>query len=362
MHFAITIALLAIVLHAVEVHATGPYKSLGDLFEGQLANLSDHGPDDTDLGGQDFFYCCNLAVNRSLEIVDGDVQFKPSQTFLVGNISSFMSYQYPCTAAYNGSDNGPAQVTIPYSWCRDNCNGWRKTSVDRQSDWIQPLVAFIVPTVVFCFSIPRRRSLGIPESVSPDTSLFTFPGNLTMLYKLPLAALIVLLDAVQWLVACIVMAGPMLLAGIFEAVLDARIMNYLRSSSHLSPRRKAHLLLIVLIGNLDEHPAWEHSKRVLSSLEDGIDGSEKEVIQDVDPAEEPKEALKDEPSEASPGKLKFPEQGRHSPVAFRIVKRQLTSLLESQTAFGTAVGIGVFFFASSFFYSITEIKNNFGDA
>jgi len=229
MYFQPNFAAIGAVLLSQHAYATGPYHSLRDLFQGQLANLASTPDGNPAIGGQDFGLCCNLAVNQSLEIVNGNVEFTPGQTFLHGNISTFLDYQYPCTAVYNGSQGDQPQVTIPYSWCRDHCNGWARTQTSDPSDWVEPFVAFILPTVVFCFTIPRRRAFVIPAKFFPDGGIFVFPENLTLLYKLPLAACIVLLDTIQWVITCVVMSGPMLLSGVLEVQLDSRIMSYLRS-------------------------------------------------------------------------------------------------------------------------------------
>lgn len=367
-----TLAVVFGLLTWCHAQSEGPYKSLGDLFDGELANITRQLPGNPALGGQDFGRCCDLAVNESLEIVNGHVQYKPGQTVIQDPISIFLSHQYPCTAWYNGSDEGGPQVLITYSWCRDNCNGWAKTETSIQSDWLEPFVGFILPTVVFCFAIPRRKAFVTPSAIFPGAGLLAFPQNLTLLYKLPLAALVIIFDTVQWVVVCIVMAGPMLLAGVFEAVIDARIMGYLRSHGHrLNPQRRAHLLLVVLIGNLDVDPAWKHSTELLDVLADShaATGADEQGHRAASPLE--KAELKVSSTENGHGDLGNKAEIAHktptipstssSSVAAQTVKRRLVSLLESPTPFGTAVGIGVLFFSTSFFYSINQIQDSYGD-
>lgn len=327
-----------------QVKATGPYKSLGDLFDGQLARLAPDAPRNARLGGQDFKRCCSLALNQSLRIVDGYPEYVPGQTFLHGDIASLLAHQYPCGAAYNGSSGGPTQVTVPYSWCRANCDGWALSRTEKDGDWLESYVTFILPSLVFCFSIPRRRALAIPESLSLGAGDLGWRGYLALLYKVPLACLILFIDTVQLVVMCIVMAGPMLLAGTYETVLDARILAYLRSNNEIGPRIRAHLLLVVLIGNLDEHKAWDESVQWLNSfhIDDSRPGSATSRPEDTSTIGKMSEA----PTHQTIGRLR---QG-------------LVDLLDSQSPFGTTLGIGVTFFSLCFLYSISQIRAHWGQS
>lgn len=241
-----------------------------------------------------------------------------------------------------------------------------------ESNWIKPLIGYILPTIVFCFSIPRRRAIHIPSSLFPSAKLFVCPENLTLLYKLPAAVFLTILDTLLWVIACIVLSGPMLLSGFLELMLDARLLQFLSSRRNLDVKTRAHLLLIALIGNLDEDPAWEHSKMLVSLL---VDDSN---LGDTSPNES------SAPPAQNGGKSKVewssPEQGptfrangnfgsnfhgslqQGFSVQLEIFKLRLISLLEAQSSFATSVGIGVIFYASSFFYGIGDIKRSYGDA
>ncbi|KAF3912442.1 hypothetical protein ABW20_dc0102800 [Dactylellina cionopaga] len=181
-----------------------------------------------------------------------------------------------------------------------------------------------------------------------------------------------------WLITCVAMAGPMLLSGTLELILDSRLLEYLRvSRDKLTIRQRAHLLLIILIGNLDEDPAWSISKRVVSELP-------------YDPGEKVANRKAINPSVASPGAAFFakdpfntsnnlaaPSQlptsitssssnvsqnDAQTRVYIFAMKNKLKALLQSQNDFSTAVGLGIFFYASSFFYSIGDVQRNYGDA
>jgi hypothetical protein len=90
-----------------------------------------------------------------------------------------------------------------------------------------------------------------------------------LLYKVPLASLIVAIDTNVWLITIVTMAGPMLLSGIYEAVLDIRTLTFVRNRSRwnsMTVRSWAHLLLAALLGNLDLNPAWDHATAAVFNL------------------------------------------------------------------------------------------------
>jgi len=346
---------------------TGPYHSLGDIFEGQLANFSEKLDLNPSWGQQDFYQCCLLATNQSLEIDNGYLEFVAGQTALHGNISSLLSYQFPCTASYNGSEGDQPQVTITYSWCHQNCGGWAKTTTSRRSDWLEPLLAFILPTLTFCFIIPRRRAIAVPGRLYPSNRLLGFPGNLTLLYKLPATAVLLTVDSVGWVAASIVMAGPMMLSGCLEILLDSRVLSYLETDAEIdgvNVRQRAQLLLVILVGNLDQDFAWRTCVNLLQRLPP----SNPKVTRRLFPPATAGSA----PSFKSNTPVKQPSVKTSSEKAsqtaahpdtsgLNIFKTKLTSMLESQPRFGASVGIAVIFYTTSFFYSIEQIKDNYGD-
>lgn len=68
------------------------------------------------------------------------------------------------------------------------------------------------------------------------------------------AGLIVLLDTTIWLSMCFAFAGPMILGGLYEAVLDNRILEFLREkiqNQRLTLDMRCRCLMLILIGNLD---------------------------------------------------------------------------------------------------------------
>ena len=134
-------------------------------------SLHDHRP--LTLGGQDFVHCCNLAVYRSLYDDNGTLNLRNTTgaTTFHTDLDGLRTQGYPCDATYNGNKGGAAQVYITYRFCKSNCSGWQMSKNAKLDQWVNPLVGFIVPAVVFCLAIPRRRKVNLPES------LFDVPLN-----------------------------------------------------------------------------------------------------------------------------------------------------------------------------------------
>lgn len=108
-------------------------------------------------GAQNLDHCCLLAVNDSLSVINGSlIGFKPNQSFIADNFTTFRSKQFPCAASYIGDKNGAPPVTIPYSYCITNCPGWQRSRTSKLNQWVSPFVGFLIPSVVFCLAIPRR--------------------------------------------------------------------------------------------------------------------------------------------------------------------------------------------------------------
>lgn len=68
------------------------------------------------------------------------------------------------------------------------------------------------------------------------------------------AGIVVILDTMIWLSICFALAGPMILGGLYEALLDNRIVEFVhekRRNGNLTLDMRCRLLMLVLIGNLD---------------------------------------------------------------------------------------------------------------
>lgn len=229
----------------------------------QLGDVDRYRPTESPyLGYQNFTWCCVKAVAEALEVESGLLKLRPGYDEWIvvdsGNISDLVRYTdsslFPCTATYvKGNNNGTPIVRVPYEWVVDFCPGWQLNDDTNLNAWLQPLSGFILPAVIFCLSVPRRRKLRVPRALfSPELSrsssyLVVLPGAI-------LAGIMVLIDTIIWLCTCFAFAGPMILSGLYEALLDNRMLDFVREkirNERLTLDMRCRLLMVVLIGNLD---------------------------------------------------------------------------------------------------------------
>lgn len=241
--------------------------TVGDLIP-QLANLSFYAPNSRalQLGGQNFTHCCLRAVNESLAVSNNNnsLAFTNSSFFLPGTSAASLQAatdndQFPCGAEYNGDAAGAPVVQVPYLWCTSQCPGWEISHFSKLSQWIGPLVQFILPSLAFCLNVPRARKLAVPDIVfraRPHDVL----GFATYWLRLLGAMLLMTVDTTVWLSICFAFAGPMLMSAMCEFVLDRKVLEFLRPpagsrsgrrSKPLIPAKlRAQLLLAVVVGNV----------------------------------------------------------------------------------------------------------------
>ena len=233
--------------------AAGHYVTLSDAIP-QLENLTFPSYNPL-LGGMNLTHCCLLAINYSFAIRDGNLilinyTFLSPDTTTSSFLSAVQSGQFPCGATYNGNPAGAPHVSGPYQWTQNICPGWQISQATILQQWIGPLVGFILTSLVFCLSIPRRRKLEVS-----DKMFMPRPGGSWRFLYTPvgflLAASLVTIDTLLWLSLCFAFAGPMILSGVYEAFLDNRILRLLIDEVQLRSDVRARLLFIILVGNLD---------------------------------------------------------------------------------------------------------------
>lgn len=122
------------------------------------------------IGGQNFTWCCTKALADSLTI-DENNTLALTESAPAINLDPIAlqratdAGQFPCGAVYSGEDpNGAPEVTVSYKWLAETCPGWQLSSGDNLNGWLQPLSGFLLPAVVFCLSVPRRRKFHVPRS------------------------------------------------------------------------------------------------------------------------------------------------------------------------------------------------------
>ncbi|KAI0178746.1 hypothetical protein GGR52DRAFT_271009 [Hypoxylon sp. FL1284] len=348
------------------------------IYEPQFASLR-HDPANFNpyVGGQNWTMCCALAVNESLFIENQTLYIRPEQTFFSGTIDSLEAYpRFPCGATYNGSLNVPhQQFWVSYPWCESHCPGWPVTQASNVNKWLKPMISFIFPSLIFCLNIPRRRCLDLPARLFSDKSLDVVT-LLLFAFKVPFASLVITVDIIIWTCVSFSVAGPMLTSGIYEAILDARVLAFLDSrikENTLTVQEKSHSLLSILIGNLDID-AWPSSELFVQDLpsrhagesfiynkSEGASVSSTEQGSAVSPSPLLSPNLSTAPNEMSfvtqqeQGLRTYPQQRKIDSVKWR-----LKSMLNSQLSFGASVAAPVLFYIASFIWSVYEVNEELG--
>jgi hypothetical protein len=349
------------------------YSTLGDVYPA-LANLSSKPPTTLSphLGGRSGPWCCKLALNQSLEIVNGSLAFVPGQTFIRGDLRSLEEFGNPCTRSYTpGKPLDQPQVLVNYDWCVHNCPGWGLTQSDDLSEWARPLISFIAPSAVFSVNIPRRRKIQVPKWLL-IWNVSSIASALAILIKVPVASFLVTFDAIVWLLVVITLAGPMIVSGLYEAMLDMRILRYLDERikvNSMSVRERAHLLLVVLLGNLDMHSAWSDSERLVAPLHNqSFRRKSTGILTNGQPPISPTttNGLRTLSSNTTTNGVRagsLPSLMTTQPPSDDVVnsiKGRLRGMMESQTGFGTAVGAAIVFYSAAFIYAVVEAKSLYG--
>ena len=213
------------------------------------------------------------------------------------------------------------------------------------NQWVSPFVGFLVPAVVFCLAIPRRRQLHVPEILF-DIAL----NEVTTHFRTPFialsAALLVTVDTISWLMIVFALSGPILVSGIYEAWIDARILAFLQekiNNKWLSIAQRSRLLYTVLVGNLDmlTVPRGEDPHETPLKHVDGL-------LQKLEYSEVEDEFLKT-------GKT------RARTKAITKTKTRLRTMLAAQYSFGVTVGAPIIFFCGSFAYTLIDNYSFLGD-
>ena len=201
---------------------------LGPIYKPYLSNLPDSAADfNPALGGLNYDTCCALAINESVFVGNDTLFIRPGQTFFRGTIPDLELFpEFPCFQQYNGSLTGPtSDFLTPYTWCINRCPGWAVTKATNNDAWVMPMGSFILPSLAFCFNVPRRRAINLSKRFFSGTPL-RFTRFLTWSIKLPIASLLVALDMLVWLAVVFTLAGPLLVSGIYEAMLDSKMLDF----------------------------------------------------------------------------------------------------------------------------------------
>lgn len=241
-------------------HAQARNRTIED-FLSAVVGHSEYAPKRwrTAIGGQNFTWCCIQAVVESLTVDENDNLVTAENPPIIDlNVTSLLraeeASQFPCTACYDSEQPyGAPEINVPYAWLADTCPGWALSSGSNLNGWLQPLSGFLMPAVIFCLSVPRRRKIHVfREFFVAD--LAGIKSYIPALVGAIGAMMMVTLDTIIWLSLCWGLSAPMILSGLYEALLDSRVVEFVREkmkSRNLTLDMRCRLLMLVLIGNLD---------------------------------------------------------------------------------------------------------------
>lgn len=273
--------------------------------------------------------CCETALKKSA--------FKPALN-VHGKAIPLESYK--CGQLFDKGIPSVPEVFVNYTYCSTNCSGWGLSEWSKPAQWAAPLVQFILPSLIFSMVIPRQQKIELRKldfSKIPIEHQRIWIRWMLQLFKLIffavkstlLVPIVFVVDNVVWMIIILSGAGPMLIGGLYEAVLDSRLIDYMRSqrqSSALSTQDKIKLLTALVSGNL---------------------------ILDIG---EPQETLAGELSMAENHDRPTTEDER-----LERIKTRLLCMMSSQFSFGSAVGAPVVFYLGQFVYTILDLLGKRGD-
>jgi hypothetical protein len=187
----------------------------------------------------------------------------------------------------------------------------------------------VLPAIIFSFNAPRRKKIEFDYIFDfPRIARWSANGQhqwLFSLLRLTVSLLLstiilipVIIDTILWVIVVVVVAGNMLVAGLYEAYLDYRIVQRVQDTN-ISLDDRTKLLLTLVSGSLIIDPKLESPRA--------------EILESLSTSKIPSERN---------------EQRRV----------RLLAMLGSQYSFGAAVGAPVFFYLGAFIYTIIDLESD----
>lgn len=303
-------------------------------------------------------YCCNIAkchkiaeacrlaqlqanASTCAQICLVDFICEPQKDLATRSYSCFYPFlgnqsdsplDFVCGQTYTAGLAPAPQIVINSTFCSTQCSGWRLSRWGSPSEWATPIIQYILPSVIFSMTIPRRHKLEVPSWAF--TYKFRNRNILRIMGSIFWAGCIVTMDTFVWIFTIFALAGPMLVGGLHEATLDRKIVMKLNDHKLdglkallLSPADKGDLLLAVICGNLDLNI-----------------GSPQEHVQTAIGLRPGRIPLLRATSEQSTQSL-----------------TNMMCILNAQSSFGSTVGAAVLFYLAAFVYTVVGLQANKGD-
>lgn len=235
---------------------------------------------------------------------------------------------YRCGQYYDASLPPAPDLLITYSYCTHHCSGIGLSKGRVPGQWAALIVQFLLPAVIFSMTIPRQQKIEvgrylnspIPAHLRSQWLFKIIRIVIWVVVSIVLVVPLVVFDSVIWISTIISAAGPMMIGGLYEALLDSRLLGAIRDaipSDHpLTNEERKQLLVAVVSGNL---------------MRD-IGRPQTEIPRSLATARDPQD---------------------HD----REIKTRLLSMMSSQYSFGSAVGAPVLFYLGAFVYSILDLDS-----
>lgn len=320
--------------------------------------------------------CCNRARQESAFVSPNNGSATPMDNIICGQI-------------YNESSPAAPDAYVTYNFCKRECSGWGVSSVENADQWAGPIVQFILPSVIFSMNIPRTFEFLSSQwlDMLVLTSLHGWKRAIMSLVLTLPALLFVFADTVIWVMTIMCMAGPMMVAGLHEALLDFKILKALKRRTYISERfvnelrvseeipldpmghnaagnnaagtvdpnedhegldglrDKVELLVTVLAGNLvlETYKPWSNNLVLISNA---LLATGRRRFS----------AMRPHPAE-TPSALPVPDIPPNSEANqnYPSLSEQLKRLMTAQSAFGAIVGAAVVFYLGAFIYTILDL-------
>lgn len=277
------------------------------------------------------------------------------------NQSAFVDLVFPrvnCRAKYDASKPPSPKAHVSYGFCKDNCGGIGRSQANEPGQWAAPLVQFILPSVIFAMTIPRMRHIDFDFV---DNSNPSWRWVLVSLLKQLLAAALLFMDTTIWIGAIVIDAAPMMVSGLYEALLDRRVLCWLDKKRHdLEERDSLEFLVTVVCGNIHLDLDHQSDIELQGAREYGTGGgvgerssAESRVRLTRTPERAICHAIQANPlAELTNELICAPRNQR---------QEKLRDVMDSQMGFGSIVGAPVLFYLGAFVYTILDLRNDQSD-
>ena len=125
-----------------------------------------------------------------------------------------------CGAQYSASTAPSLPISTDLQTCLRRWPGWQISDLAILSQWIGPLVGFLLPALVFVLCIPRAPGFRMPRREKNFTrNIFFSFGWLVVVF------ILMIIDVLSWIIVVFGLAGPMMVGAMDEGIKDWRILR-----------------------------------------------------------------------------------------------------------------------------------------